>query len=576
MNAVQSRKERYGLSFILGAALLSIFPFPLGTYAATTPTPKISATPASVNFSTVKVGGSSLKPVTIKNTGSANLVVGAITFTGTDASKFNQTNDCSAPLLPNGTCTVSVTFAPTVPYGNKSATLNIASNDPKKPAALVKLSGQASPPVISASPMSGNFTVTGLNIASSVTTVTIKNTGKSDLNISSVTITGPNASLFAVTDTWESPLPSNESCTVGVIFTPDSTGTKSASLQIASDDPKKPLVTVKLTGKTTTTKTSTTYAAGDLAGTWTGSLLETGAGTQVWARMTFTIAADGSYTGTSVRSNGDTGTPSGTFSITSVGKITDLKDEPHLQCNMDAGKTVFSCTDTPKSGITQLGVFTKKDESYALTDLEGTWNGNFVGAGAGKDRWIRATMAVAADGSFTGTSVDSTGNTGAPSGNFSITSDGILTWSGDPNFLCSMDAGKTVIACTDTPDPGNVDVAIFTKSGATYTVADLAGTWSLNVLATGPSAPDWIRATLTVKSDGTFKVSETDYDGTTNKTTTNTGSGNFLLSADGLKISLGKNSNILCQLDSNETAMVCTETWSDGSTALDVLTKGLK
>ena len=263
MIAAQFRSGRCGLSFIIGTVLLSILTLPLGAFAATAPAPKISPNPASVSFSPVKVSGSSMKPVTIKNTGTADLDVGAITFTGTNPSQFGQTNKCSAPLLPNGTCTVSVTFSPTTPYGKKSATMNIASNDPKKPTATVKLSGQAPPPVISASPMSGNFTSAGLNIASSVTTVTIKNTGISSLNISSVTITGTNASLFAVTDTYESPLASGESCTVGVTFTPDSTGTKSASLQIASDDPKKPLAAVKLTGKTNITPS--------VVGTWSVS-----------------------------------------------------------------------------------------------------------------------------------------------------------------------------------------------------------------------------------------------------------------------------------------------------------------
>lgn len=249
MGAAQFRKDRFGLLFVIGAALLSLLAFPLGAHAAATPAPKITTTPASVNFSPVKAGGSSSKPVTIKNTGNADLVAGLITITGTDASLFGQTNDCSTPLPNNGFCTVTVTFSPTVPYGKKSATLNIASNDPKKPTATVKLSGQAPPPKVSASPMSVNLTASGINIPSAAAMVTIKNTGISDLNISSVTLTGTNASLFEVTDTWESLLPSGESCSVNVTFTPDSTGTKSASLLISSDDPKKPLVNVKLTGK---------------------------------------------------------------------------------------------------------------------------------------------------------------------------------------------------------------------------------------------------------------------------------------------------------------------------------------
>lgn len=296
--------------------------------------------------------------------------------------------------------------------------------------------------------------------------------------------------------------------------------------------------------------------------------------------MTLNIAADGSYTSTQVDSNGKTGTSRGKFSITSVGNITDLRDEPTLLCNMDAGKTVFACTDTPKSGITELGVFTKQNQntSYALTDLEGTWNGNFVTAGAGTNWWTRMAINIDSNGSVTGgTSVDSAGNTGTPSGNFSITPDGILTWSAEPNMLCSMDAGKTIIACTDSPDSDSVDMAVFTNTGPSYTAADLAGTWSVKSMATGPSAPDWLRITLTVKPDGTFSYRETYYDGTTNKKNTKTGSGTLQITSDGLTINVGKDANILCKMDANETVMSCTETWdNDGSTELVVLTRNLK
>jgi hypothetical protein len=576
MNAAQFRKERYGLSFIIGASLLSILPLPLGAYAATTPAPKISVSPASVNFSPLKVGGTSSKTVTIRNTGTLDLLVDSanITFTGTDLTQFSQTNTCTSALAQNATCTVSVTFTPTT-FGKKNAMLNIPSNDPKKLTATVKLSGQAPPPVISANPMSVNLTAPSLDTPSAAATVRIKNTGVSDLNISSANITGTNASLFAATNNCTSPIPKGESCTVDVTFTPVSTGTKNASLVIDSDAVKKSELTVKLTGKINK------FTTADLAGTWTGSILNTVAGTpgtQMWSRMTINVNANGSFTGTEVRSDGNSDNVSGKLSISSDGKYTVL-GLPNFMGYMDAGKTVLAFTSTPDPGITQLGVFTTNNgASYALTDLAGTWNGNFVSAGTGTNSWTRMAINIDSSGSVTGgTSVDSTGTPGTPSGNFSITSDGgILTWSAEPNMLCSMDAGKTVIACTDAPGSGIVDMAVFTKTGASFTLADLAGTWAVNSLATGPSAPCWIRVTLTAKPDGTFTDQEINYDGTTNKKKTKTGSGTWQITSDGLIINVGKDSNFLCQVDANETVISCTETWDDGSTALTVLTRKLK
>jgi hypothetical protein len=564
MNAAEFRKERHGLSFIIGAALLSLLPFSLGAYAATTPAPKISVSPASVNFSPLKVGGTSSKTVTIKNTGTADLLVDSanITFTGTDLTQFSQTNTCTSSLAKNATCTVSVTFTPTLPYGNKSATLNIPSNGPKSPA-TVKLSGKAPPPVISASPMSVNLTAARLNMPSAAAKVRIKNTGVSDLNISSANITGTNASLFAATNNCTSPIPKGESCTIGVTFTPDSMGTKSASLEIASDDPKKLLVTVKLTGKA-----STTYSTADLAGIWTGSRLKTGVGTQVWQRVTLTIAADGSYTSTQVDSDGSTSTDTGKLSMSSDGKISN----PNTLCNMDAGKTVIACTDN-KSGTTRLSVFTYTGAAYTLDDLAGTWNGNILGAGT-INSWTRITsMTIDSGGNITGgSSVDSSGTPGTPSGTFVITPDDgtgseVFTWS---NLQCNMDPGKTVFACTGTPSAGTVNMAVFTKNGNAYTAPDLAGAWNFNGLAT---VPWWIRVAINAKSDGSYKNQETFYDGTKNKKSTKNENGTLQISADGLRFSSDGNGT-LCQVDADETVMTCTgTTGGSGSHFMGVTTR---
>jgi hypothetical protein len=107
-------------------------------------TPKISVSPASVNLGNVKLGGTSEKLITVKNTGTSDLVISDITITGSNASEFNETDDCTT-VLAGGSCTVTGTFVPTS-MGNKSAVLNISSNDPKKPTGSAKLSGKATSP----------------------------------------------------------------------------------------------------------------------------------------------------------------------------------------------------------------------------------------------------------------------------------------------------------------------------------------------------------------------------------------------------------------------------------------------
>ena len=238
------------LFIFIWAISLSIILFPFLSNAATPP--KISVRPMSVNLASVKVGGvSTPRMLTIKNTGKSDLVITSITISGTNASEFSYspTNGCPNPIPTNGSCQVSVTFTPTSPFGKKSATISISSNDPKKPTVNVKLLGQAPPPKISAAPMAVNFATVNIGNTSAPKTVTIKNTGISDLVINDIGITGTNAQDFNQTDNC-SVIAKGSSCTINVTFTPSSPASKeSANLSITTDDPKKSSLSVKLSGK---------------------------------------------------------------------------------------------------------------------------------------------------------------------------------------------------------------------------------------------------------------------------------------------------------------------------------------
>jgi len=74
--------------------------------------------------------------------GNADLVVGTINITGTNANQFAIQNDnvSNETIIPGGSATLQVVFTPTS-TGAKSATLNIPSNDPAEATVLVSLSG---------------------------------------------------------------------------------------------------------------------------------------------------------------------------------------------------------------------------------------------------------------------------------------------------------------------------------------------------------------------------------------------------------------------------------------------------
>ena len=67
-------------------------------------------------------------------------MINAIEIAGTNSSDFTQTNDCTT-VAQDGSCTVEISFMPSA-AGGRSATLNIASDDPETPDVSVALSGQ--------------------------------------------------------------------------------------------------------------------------------------------------------------------------------------------------------------------------------------------------------------------------------------------------------------------------------------------------------------------------------------------------------------------------------------------------
>ncbi len=102
-------------------------------------------------------------------------------------------------------------------------------------------------PVVSLSPATISFPSTLVGASSSAQTVSIKNTGNANLDITGISITGANASGFTETNTCGSTLGISATCSVAIKFTPASAGTFSAELSIADNAAGSPQ-SVALTG----------------------------------------------------------------------------------------------------------------------------------------------------------------------------------------------------------------------------------------------------------------------------------------------------------------------------------------
>jgi uncharacterized repeat protein (TIGR01451 family) len=83
--------------------------------------------PTKLAFGTQSVGSSTTLPVQLTNTGQTPLNISNIAVAGANSGEFTEVNNCPAILSSTMSCTISVTFAPTV-KGARTGTLTVTDN----------------------------------------------------------------------------------------------------------------------------------------------------------------------------------------------------------------------------------------------------------------------------------------------------------------------------------------------------------------------------------------------------------------------------------------------------------------
>ena len=208
--------------------------------------PAASIAPGSLAFGNQTINTTSAaQTVTLTNTGNAALSIAGITVTGTNASDFAQTNTCGSSLAASANCTITVTFTPSA-SGSRTASVSISDNASGSPQ-TVSLSGTGTAPVDSLSPTSLAFGNQSVGTTSTAQTATLSNTGSTALSITSLALTGTNASDFAQTNTCGSSVAAGANCTISVTFTPAASGSRTASVSITDNASGSPQ-TVSLSG----------------------------------------------------------------------------------------------------------------------------------------------------------------------------------------------------------------------------------------------------------------------------------------------------------------------------------------
>ncbi|WP_435078870.1 choice-of-anchor D domain-containing protein [Halococcus sp. AFM35] len=203
------------------------------------------------DFGDVTVGESSTETVTVENEGNGPVTVNETSISGADADEFEVVGGgADFTLQPQETQQIEVQFTPDS-AGEKSGDLTIdTENDGTETVSLSGNGVEEEPGSITApdSQAFGDVTVG----ESSDETVTVTNDGGSPVTVSGfgINVNQGSASEFSVVsspgDDRSFTLAPGESADLGVRFTPDSTGPKSANLYVNTENDGS--TTTSLTG----------------------------------------------------------------------------------------------------------------------------------------------------------------------------------------------------------------------------------------------------------------------------------------------------------------------------------------
>jgi len=207
----------------------------------------VKIAPASLSFVDQLVGTSVTKSAQITNTStSASLQFNSIKFLSNPGSVFSETDTCLGnALLPGGSCSVNVTYAPT---SSGAANTQVIITDNYELSSQI-LNANASSTIVKLSAAALAFGPHTVGTSSPMSLTVSNASTSSSLNVSGVGIGGVDTGDYSESDNCvvSSPIPPGGSCTVTVTFTPSVKGSRTATLNVADDGGSSPQ-TVTLTG----------------------------------------------------------------------------------------------------------------------------------------------------------------------------------------------------------------------------------------------------------------------------------------------------------------------------------------
>ena len=197
----------------------------------------LTAVPNPIAFAAQEVNTTSaVSTVKLGDAGSSVLSISGISVTG----DFAEASQCGETVSPGTQCAINVTFTPTA-VGARTGTLVIKDSAAGSPH-TVKLNGYATSGAVTLSATSLSFGLVAVG-TTSTQTVTLTNVAQSPLDISSILAGGD----YTETNTCGSVVNPGSSCSIAVIFSPNSLGTSVGTVTITDTALGSPQ-TITLTG----------------------------------------------------------------------------------------------------------------------------------------------------------------------------------------------------------------------------------------------------------------------------------------------------------------------------------------
>jgi hypothetical protein len=187
----------------------------------------VKFSPPSLTFSDQTVFTTSpAQNVVVTNTGLGILVFNRIQKFG----RFPLTPHCGN-LEPGASCTISVTFRPTI-KGALTGSIYLIDNAPDSPQS-VPLAGTGT--YMQFSPALLGFGNQPVGSHSLPKEITLTNKGGATVSISKISMSGTNAGDFTLTDTCGQNLAPEASCSIAVTFTPAMKGNRTAHVAVSDN-----------------------------------------------------------------------------------------------------------------------------------------------------------------------------------------------------------------------------------------------------------------------------------------------------------------------------------------------------